>query len=89
MNTRESQPFRGGFNPQYAGKHAECDGGAHIVSTRYAGRQFFAGSLTGDYRDYGDYPWRWYLMTEFTQMPKGYSHEAVWCDEGSLILDDR
>ena len=83
-----SQSVSAGFNPQYAGKRAECDGGAHIAGTKYAGRQFFAGTLTGNYRDYGDYPWRWYLMTKLTQMPRGYVHETVWCDEGSLLLED-
>ncbi len=88
VNSGADLAFRSGFNPHYAGKRAECDGGAHIAGTKYAGRQFFAGSLTGAYRDYGDYPWRWYLMTELTQMPTGYAQEAVWCDEGSLILED-
>lgn len=80
--------FLSGLNEQYKGKRAECDGGAHISGTKYAGRQFFAGTLTGDYREYSDYGWRWYLMTDFTAMPKSYAHEAVWCEEGSLILED-
>jgi hypothetical protein len=84
----DTPPYVSGVNPDYKGKRAECDGGAQIEGTKYAGRQFFAGTLTGDYRDFGDYPWRWYLMAELTQKPEAYPQEAVWCDEGSLILMD-
>ncbi len=85
---QDDSPYRSGHNPEMKGKKAECDGGAQIAETKYAGRQFFAGALTGDYRDYGDYPWRWYLMSELTQKPEAYTYDAVWCDEGSLILLD-
>ena len=91
MTEAEAQagaPFRAGFDPARAGCRAECDGGAAIAGTRFAGRQFFAGTLTGDYRDYGDYPWRWYLMTQLSQAPKDFPHEAVWCDAGSLAFED-
>ena len=40
-----------GFAPEMQGRPAECDGGAPIVGTKYAGRQDFAGKLTGHYRD--------------------------------------
>jgi hypothetical protein len=89
MTIKESAPpYKSGFNPDYEGKRAECDGGARIAETKYAGRQFFAGTLTGNYRDFGSYPWRWYLMAELTVKPETYAQEAVWCDEGSLILMD-
>ena len=89
MTIKESAPpYKSGFNPDYEGKRAECDGGAQIAETKYAGRQFFAGTLTGNYRDFGNYPWRWYLMAELTVKPETYAQEAVWCDEGSLILMD-
>ncbi|MBK7170206.1 MAG: hypothetical protein IPH83_13595 [Gammaproteobacteria bacterium] len=88
MTKDDEAPFRAGFDPARAGVRAECDGGAAITGTRFAGRQFFAGTLTGDYRDYGDYPWRWYLMTTLTQAPAGFPYEAVWCDAGSLAFED-
>ena len=77
-------PYVSGFNPDSEGKRAECEGGAPIVGTKYAGRQFFAGTLTGDYRDFGSYPWRWYLMAKLTEKPAAFTQEAVWCDEESL-----
>lgn len=77
-----------GFAPEMQGRHAECDGGAPIVGTKYAGRQDFTGTLTGHYRDFGKYAWRWYLLAELTVKPQGYLHEAVWCDADSLVLDD-
>jgi hypothetical protein len=85
--TAAGAPFRAGFDHARAGRRAECDGGAAIEGTRFAGRQHFAGTLTGDYRDYGDYPWRWYLMSALTQAPRGYPHAAVWCDAGSLEIE--
>ncbi len=84
----EGVDFRAGFDPALAGRRAECDGGAALAGTRYAGRQFFAGTLTGDYRDYGEFPWRWYLMSSLTKAPPGYPHEAVWCDSGSTEIDE-
>ena len=87
MTKDDEAPFRAGFDPARAGVRAECDGGAAIPGTRFAGRQFFAGTLTGDYRDYGDYPWRWYLMSALTQAPAGFQYEAVWCDAGSLAFE--
>lgn len=81
--------FRSGFEPRLSGVRAECDGGAPVADTHLAGRQDFAGRLTGNYRDFGPYPWRWYLMTELTKKPNGYSLDAVWCDAGNLtILDE-
>ena len=77
-----------GFAPEMQGRQAECDGGAPIVRTKYAGRQDFVGKLTGYYRDYGKYAWRWYLLAELTVKPQGYLHQSVWCDADSLFLDD-
>jgi hypothetical protein len=81
-------PYVAGLNANYRDKRAECEGGAPIAKTKFAGRQFFAGTLTGDYRDFGSYPWRWYLMADLTQKPAGYDKDAVWCEEESLILID-
>ncbi|MGD9598367.1 MAG: hypothetical protein AB7G76_12355 [Steroidobacteraceae bacterium] len=78
---------RAGFDPAMRGRRAECDGGKAIEGTHFAGRQEFAGTLTGHFRDFGDIPWRWYLMAELTRKPEGYAQEAVWCDAGSLVLE--
>ena len=43
----DGAPFRAGFDAARAGRRAECDGGAAVAGTRFAGRQFFAGTLTG------------------------------------------
>ena len=83
-----SGDYTPGFNAEYQGRRAECEGGAQIAETKYAGRQFFAGTLTGDYRDFGSFPWRWYLLADLTAKPESYTQEAVWCDEGSLMLMD-
>ncbi|MBI4985232.1 MAG: hypothetical protein HZC24_07795 [Rhodocyclales bacterium] len=93
MSSTASQPTDAGISgfgvdPAMKGRRAECDGGQHIAGTKLSGRQDFAGTLTGDYRDYGPYPWRWYLMAELTVKPAGYQFEAVWCDSGSLVLSD-
>lgn len=90
-NAAGAQPdldFVSGIAPEMQGRRAECDGGAPIVGTKFAGRQEFAGTLTGHYRDYGKYAWRWYLMAELTKKPEGYAHEAVWCDADSLFMVD-
>jgi hypothetical protein len=79
---------RAGFEPSVAGKTAECDGGDAIPGTRLAGRQEFTGTLTGDYVDHGDPPWRWYLMRNLTRKPDQYQFEEVWCESESLFLSD-
>jgi hypothetical protein len=83
----ESTPYRVGFDGRLQGRRAECDGGQALEGTHLAGRQDFAGTLTGEYRDFGPYPWRWYLMTALTKKPDGYGHVAVWCDAGSLFIE--
>ena len=77
---------RSGFNPDLSGKRAECDGGGMVPGGRYAARQEFAGRLTGEYRDHGTPPWRWYLMNELTRKPNDYPHETVWCESECLFL---
>jgi len=84
----EATPARRGFDPAIAGKRAECDGGGQIAGTRYAGRQEFTGTLTGEYVDHGDPPWRWYLMVDLTEKPEGYPADAVWCESGSVFVDE-
>lgn len=79
--------LREGFEPAMQGRRAECDGGRAIEGTHFAGRQEFTGTLTGQFRDFGAYPWRWYLMTDLTRKPAGYTHEAVWCESESLVFE--
>jgi hypothetical protein len=86
--SKDEIPIRRGFDEAMAGKTAECDGGGHIAGTRYAGRQEFTGTLTGDYIDHGDPPWRWYFMIRLTRKPENYEHDAVWCESGNLFLTD-
>ena len=84
----EALPRRYGVEQSLAGRHAECDGGGAIPGTRYAGREEFAGDLTGEYVDHGDPPWRWYLLTDLSCKPSGYPAESVWCESESLFLID-
>jgi len=79
---------RPGFDPAVVGKRAECDGGYAIAGTHFAGRQEFAGTLTGEYVDHGDPPWRWYLMGDLTRKPEGYADETVWCESENLFILD-
>ena len=79
-------PARPGFDPEMAGKRDECEGGGPIEGTRFAVRQEFTGTLTGEYIDHGDPPWRWYLMTDLTRKPEGYAWDTVWCESGSIFL---
>ncbi len=81
-------PSRSGFDPRMAGKRAECDGGGPIAGTKLVGREEFAGTLTGEYVDHGDPPWRWYLMTKLERKPNAYPADAVWCESGSLFFFD-
>lgn len=83
-----SADIRPGFDPEKAGRRAECDGGGPIDGTHFAGRQEFTGTLTGDFFDQGDPPWRWYLLTDLTQQPKNFEAGAVWCESESLFLLD-
>jgi hypothetical protein len=84
----EPLPSKRGFDPDLAGKSAECDGGAPVPGTYYAGRQDFAGTLTGDFIDHGDPPWRWLLMGDLTRKPDTYADETVWCESENVFLTD-
>ena len=77
---------RPGFDSEKAGKLAECDGGGAIAGTRYAGREEFHGKLTGEYVDHGEPSWRWYLLTDLTLKPDGYTETTVWCESGNLFI---
>jgi hypothetical protein len=78
---------RKGFDREMAGKRAECDGGGQIAGTRFAGRQEFTGTLTGEFVDHGEPPWRWYLMVALTKKPEGYPADAVWCESQSVFVE--
>jgi hypothetical protein len=77
-----------GFDAALAGRRAECDGGHAIAGTHLAVREEFAGTLTGDFVDSGDPPWRWYLLGKLTRAPTGYTSDTVWCESGSLFVVD-
>lgn len=76
------------FDSSLAGRRAECDGGHAIAGTHLAVREEYAGTLTGDFVESGDPPWRWYLLGELTRAPDGYPHDTVWCESGSLFIVD-
>jgi len=86
--SEESLDGRKGFEADYEGLIAECDGGGPVHGTKYAGRQEFRGRLTGDCVDVGDPPSRWYLMVELTQKPDGFTGDAVWCLAGNTYLGE-
>lgn len=75
-----------GFDPALAGVRAECDGGHLVAGSHFAGREDFAGTLTGEYVDHGDPPWRWFLLADLTLRPDGYAHDTVWCESGNLFV---
>jgi len=75
-----------GFDPETAGKRAECDGGGQF-GEKYMRREEFAGVLTGEYEDHGDPPWRWYLMKDLYRKPDHYPWDSVWCQKGNLYLE--
>lgn len=75
-----------GFDPEMAGKRAECDGGGQF-GERYMRREEFAGTLSGDYEDHGDPAWRWYLMKDLTRKPEHYPWDSVWCEQGNLFFE--
>jgi len=84
----EPLPVRSGFDPEMAGKRAECDGGGPVPGTQYAVRLDFRGRLSGEYVDHGDPPWRWYRMVDLTYKPEGYEEDSVWCESESVYLID-
>ena len=77
-----------GMDPERAGKRAECDGGGLVMGSRYAARQEFTGTLTGEYFDEGSPPWRWYRMIDLTHKPNDFPFTSVWCESESLFLID-
>lgn len=81
-------PTRPGIDEAMVGKRAECDGGGLVAGTRFAAREEFAGTLTGEYVDHGDPPWRWYRMVDLYQKPAAYQWDSVWCESGSVFLVD-
>jgi hypothetical protein len=82
----EPLPAVTGFDPAMAGKRAECDGGGQF-GVKYLRREDFAGTLTGEYVDHGDPPWRWYLMNDLRVKPDHYLWDSVWCMQGNLYVE--
>ncbi len=83
----KQHPTRPGFDAARAGKRAECDGGG-LTPGGMPARQEFAGTLSGEYIDHGDPPWRWYLMVDLVRKPEGYPADTVWCESESVFLLD-
>ena len=79
---------RPGFDPEKAGRVAECDGGTPAPSGGGT-REEFTGTLTGEYVDHGEPPWRWYRLTQLSRKPDGYPWDEVWCESGNLFTNDR
>lgn len=88
MTSPESTSFVSGIDSELAGRRAECDGGHALAGTHFAVREEYAGTLTGEYVEEGDPPWRWYLLGELTRAPSGYPHDTVWCESGNLFVVD-
>ena len=86
--TDDTTATKPGFDAEMAGKRAECDGGGALAGTRLVCRQEFTGVLTGEYVDHGDPPWRWYLMGQLSNKPEGYPWDTVWCESGSIFVQD-
>lgn len=86
------QPSRLGFDAELAGRHAECDGGHAIPGTHFAGREDFAGTLTGEFIEEVDaqwgWSWKWYRMGELTVAPENYDYDYVWCEAGNLYVEE-
>lgn len=70
-----------------AGRRAECDGGHMVEGTHFAGREEFAGTLTGEFIEEGDPAWKWYRLTDLTTAPEGYPYGSVWCEAGNLYVE--
>ena len=89
-NAEIEAPLEGkkGFEADYAGRIAECDGGGPIHGTLFAGRQEFKGRLTGDCLDVGDPASRWYLMVDLIVKPDGFEASGVWCLAGNTFLGE-
>ena len=71
------------FDAERAGKRAECDGGG-LTEVGLAGRDEFAGLLTGVFVETGYPPSRWYLMAAIEGRAQG---ESAWCEQGFLFVD--
>ena len=81
-------PRRAGFDQSMAGRRAECDGGMPVPSGGGGSHEEFTGTLTGDYVDHGEPPWRWYRLTNLSRKPEGYAWDEVWCESDSLFFID-
>lgn len=86
--SNDAVTVRTGFDPEMAGRRAECDGGGPQEGGMVGSREDFAGTLTGEFMEQGDPPWHWYLLANLTRKPDGYEHDSVWCETGFLFLVD-
>lgn len=86
MSSPELAPEISGFDATLAGRRAECDGGHALAGTHFGVREEFEGTLTGDFVEWGDPPWRWLLLGELTRAPAGDPHDTVWCESGNVFV---
>ena len=80
-----------GFDPDLAGKVAECDGGTTAQggpAGLLGSRDFFRGRLTGLYYDQGDPSWRWYELADLTVKPEEHPEDTVWCEKSFVFVMD-
>jgi hypothetical protein len=80
------------FVAAYAGRRATCEGGGHAGAAaggaQVGARATYSGRLTGRRLVYGDPPWTFLELAEFSARPEGSTEERVWCDEANLFFDD-
>ena len=89
--TSQKQPLPSvkGFDSEKSGRVAECDGGRMLPGTRFAGREEFTGTLTGDFVDHGEPPWRWYLdahsLWHAATVPLGFLWYSFLSDDAYFL----
>lgn len=75
-------------DPSIAGLRVEADGGNAEIGSRFASREVFRGTLTGQRMDVGDPPWRWLEIGDLTEKPDEFEDETVWCEESFIYYLD-
>ncbi|MBM4416313.1 MAG: hypothetical protein FJ035_08790 [Chloroflexi bacterium] len=80
------------FVAAHAGRRATCEGGGHAGpapgGAQVGARQRYVGRVSGRRMVYGDPPWPFLELTDFTERPEGATEERIWCDEANLFFDD-
>ncbi len=80
------------FVAAHAGRRATCEGGGHAGAAaggaQVGARARYVGRLSGRRMVYGDPPWPFLELTDFSERPDGAIEERIWCDEANLFFDD-